>query len=132
MFNNIITKILIVIVIILTIFTVYFYLTNKSIKNEINALKQSNIILETTISNQNKKITDYIDLIDKNIKIIQEYDLKNKEIENKINNLNLKLEKHNLNKIAKNKPKLLEKIINNGIEKEKKELMELTKWLKIY
>ncbi len=127
MFNNIITKILIVIVIILTIFTVYFYLTNKSIKNEINALKQSNIILETTISNQNKKITDYIDLIDKNIKIIQEYDLKNKEIENKINNLNLKLEKHNLNKIAKNKPKLLEKIINNGIEKEKKELMELTK-----
>lgn len=127
MFNNIITKILIVIVIILTIFTVYFYLTNKSIKNEINAIKQSNIILETTISNQNKKITDYIDLIDKNIKIIQEYDLKNKEIENKINNLNLKLEKHNLNKIVKNKPKLLEKIINNGIEKEKKELMELTK-----
>ena len=127
MFNNIITKILIIIVVILTILAGFFYISNKSIKNEITALKQSNTILETTISNQNKKITDYIDLIDKNIKIIQEYDLKNKEIENKINNLNLKLEKHNLNKIAKSKPKLLEKIINNGIEKEKKELMELTK-----
>jgi hypothetical protein len=27
---------------------------------------------------------------------------------------------------------MLEKIINNGINKEKKELMEITKWLKIY
>lgn len=124
--NNLI-KILLVIVSILVLSSVYLYMSTKHLKSELNNLKLSNSLLEDNLKKQDKKFAEYIDLIDKNIVIIKELTTKNKEIENNINNLNLKLKKHDLEKIAKKKPKLLENIINKGVNKEKRELMELTK-----
>lgn len=124
--NNII-KILLVIVSILVLSSGYLYMSTKHLKSELNTLKLSNSLLEDNLKKQDKKFAQYIDLIDKNIVIIKELTTKNKEIESNINNLNLKLKKHDLENIAKKKPKLLEKIINEGIKKEKRELMELTK-----
>jgi hypothetical protein len=124
--NNII-KILLVIVSILVLSSCYLYMSTKHLKSELNTLKLSNSLLEDNLKKQDKKFAEYIDLINKNIVIIKELTTKNKEIENNINNLNLKLKKHDLENIAKKKPKLLENIINKGVNKEKRELMELTK-----
>lgn len=125
--NNLI-KILLIIVSILVLSIGYLYMSTKHLKSELNTLKLSNLLLEDNLKKQDKKFAEYIDLIDKNIVIIKELTTKNKEIENNINNLNLKLKKHDLENIAKKKPKLLENIINKGVNKEKRELMELTKW----
>lgn len=126
-FSSKILLILIIIILGMGLTIGYQHLKNQNIETQIELLQLQKNNLTTEIEKQNKSITEYIKQVENNNKLIMEYDKKITENSTKMKEIVKIVEKHNLSKIAEKKPKILEKIINTGIEKERSQLEDLTK-----
>lgn len=124
--NNLnIIKYILFSVVVVSIIIMYY---NIKIQGEtIRNLTKDNADLISKIYTQNRQIQDIKDIVDANILLIKDTELKQQEIDLKVNKINSKLDTHDINKIMEKKPTLLLKKINKASKERKNKLMELTK-----
>lgn len=88
--------------------------------SELNDVKQQ-------LTEQKRAIEDFTRKLNNNLSIIKNNEEKQSIIDVEIKKINANLARHDLEKIATKKPKLLENVINKSAIKTNKELMEVTK-----
>ena len=91
-------------------------------------LKSNQIKLESSIEEQKEVIASQKADYEKIISINDELNKKINTINQSKKELEKKLAKHDLNYLATEKPKLIERIINKGSDKIMNEMNEATKW----
>lgn len=118
-------KIIICFVVVLVVS--YMYLELKNTRHdladnvsELNDVKQQ-------LTDQKQAIESFKQKLNNNLSIIKTNEEKQTKIELEVKAINANLAKHDLEKIATKKPKLLENVINRSANKTNKELMEVTK-----
>ena len=91
-------------------------------------LKSNQVKLESAIEDQKEVIASQKADYEKIISINDELNKKINTINQSKKELEKKLAKHDLNYLATEKPKLIERIINKGSDKIMNEMNEATKW----
>ena len=91
-------------------------------------LKSNQVKLESAIEDQKEVIASQKADYEKIISINDELNKKINTIYQSKKELEKKLAKHDLNYLATEKPKLIERIINKGSDKIMNEMNEATKW----
>lgn len=94
--------------------------------DQISVLKGNQIALENSIKQQNESIKQYLVKQKQNQEQLNILTEKNRESQREVNKLKNTFAKHDLDNLALNKPKLIEKIVNKGTKQVKEDLITLT------
>ena len=94
--------------------------------DQISVLKGNQIALENSIEQQNESIKQYLAKQKQNQEQLNILTEKNRESQREVNKLKNTFAKHDLDNLALNKPKLIEKIVNKGTKQVKEDLITLT------
>lgn len=118
-------KIIVGFLVIIVVGVLYIQLKNTKHEladnvRELNDVKQQ-------LTEQKQAIEDFKIKLNNNLSIIKINEEKQSIIDIEIKKINANLARHDLEKIATKKPKLLENVINKSAIKTNKELMEVTK-----
>ena len=94
--------------------------------DQISVLKGNQIALENSIEQQNESIKQHLAKQKQNQEQLNILTEKNRESQREVNKLKNTFAKHDLDNLALNKPKLIEKIVNKGTKQVKEDLITLT------
>ena len=94
--------------------------------DQISTLKGNQIILETKISEQNESIKQYLAKQEQLSASLGTLEAEKQNALREINKLRNTFAKHDLDNLALNKPKLVEKMVNRGTKRVIDNLVELT------
>jgi len=94
--------------------------------DQISTLKGNQIILETKISEQNESIKQYLAKQEQLSASLGTLDAENQHALREVNRLRNTFAKHDLDNLALNKPKLVEKMVNRGTKRVIDNLVTLT------
>ena len=94
--------------------------------DQISVLKGNQIALENSIEQQNESIKQHLAKQKQNQEQLNILTKKNRESQREVNKLKNTFAKHDLDNLALNKPKLIEKIVNKGTKQVKEDLITLT------
>jgi len=94
--------------------------------DQISILKGNQIALESEVQKQNESITNYLEDQKKNQSKLNDMAIQNQEAQREVNKLRNTFAKHDLDNLAINKPALVQKMVNRGTARVKKELIEIT------
>lgn len=112
---------------LLTLLGVFSYYNTKLLNQNIKALNEQNTDLLGKVNKQDEVISNIKNSVSNNINILNDLDVKRKETDIQVANLFSKVSKHDFEKIAEKKPKLLEKVLKNSVKEQNKRLMEISK-----
>lgn len=118
-------KITIGIMIALFITSLFLYQNQKIQLERIENLTNQNNLLAEKLTQQSKSIKDFKQELDNNIKIIDNFNSKDNEIQNQIKELTIKYKNLNIKKELESNPKEFKEKINKQIKIEIKELGDL-------
>ncbi len=93
---------------------------------QISTLKGNQIILETKISEQNESIKQYLAKQEQLSASLGTLEAEKQNALREVNKLRNTFAKHDLDNLALNKPKLVEKMVNRGTKRVIDNLVELT------
>ena len=94
--------------------------------DQISTLKGNQIILETKISEQNESIKQYLAKQEQLSASLGTLEAEKQNALREVNKLRNTFAKHDLDNLALNKPKLVEKMVNRGTKRVIDNLVELT------
>ena len=94
--------------------------------DQISTLKGNQIILETKISEQNESIKQYLAKQEQLSASLGTLEAEKQNALREVNKLRNTFAKHDLDNLALNKPKLVEKMVNGGTKRVIDNLVELT------
>ena len=94
--------------------------------DQISTLKGNQIILETKISEQNESIKQYLAKQEQLSASLGTLEAEKQNALREVNKLRNTFAKHDLDNLALNKPKLVEKMVNRGTKRGIDNLVELT------
>lgn len=94
--------------------------------DQISQLKANAQILETEIAEQNADIEGLIADAKKTQATVIELQKKNQEAQKEVSKLRQTFARHDMNDLALNKPKLIEKSVNKGTKRVKEDFLKLT------
>ena len=94
--------------------------------DQISTLKGNQIILETKISEQNESIKQYLAKQEQLSASLGVLEADKQNALREVNKLRNTFAKHDLDNLALNKPKLVEKMVNRGTKRVIDNLVELT------
>ena len=94
--------------------------------DQISTLKGNQIILETKISEQNESIKQYLAKQEQLSASLGVLEAEKQNALREVNKLRNTFAKHDLDNLALNKPKLVEKMVNRGTKRVIDNLVELT------
>ena len=94
--------------------------------DQISTLKGNQIILESKISEQNESIKQYLAKQDQLSASLGTLEAEKQNALREVNKLRNTFAKHDLDNLALNKPKLVEKMVNRGTKRVIDNLVELT------
>jgi septal ring factor EnvC (AmiA/AmiB activator) len=94
--------------------------------DQISQLKANAQILETEIAEQNADIEGLIADAKKTQDTVIELQKKNQEAQKEVSKLRQTFARHDMNDLALNKPKLIEKSVNKGTKRVKEDFLKLT------
>lgn len=118
-------KITIGIMIALFLTSLFLYQNQKIQLEKIENLTNQNNLLAEKLTQQSKSIKDFKQELDNNIKIIDNFNSKDNEIQNQIKELTVKYKNLNIKKELESNPKEFKEKINKQIKIEIKELGDL-------
>lgn len=98
----------------------------KILNDNVNVLTDKNTALNAQVNEQKQQIIDIQNSVKINSEIIKNFNDKSLDIDNKYNKLDQKLNSHDIEKIAKKKPQMLEKVLNNSFKEQIKRIEEKT------
>ena len=96
------------------------------LQDQISILKGNQIALESKVAEQNEAIDRYLEQQKENQAKLNQMALANQEAQREVNKLRNTFAKHDLDNLAINKPSLVEKMVNRGTKRVKKELINIT------
>ncbi len=96
------------------------------LQDQVSTLKGNQLMLESSIKEQNDSIKNFLDQQKKNAEQLQSMTISNQEAQREVTKLRSTFAKHDMDDLALNKPGLLEKIVNRGTKKVKNELIAIT------
>ena len=94
--------------------------------DQISTLKGNQIILETKISEQNESIKQYLAKQEQLTASLGTLEAEKQNALREVNKLRNTFAKHDLDNLALNKPKLVEKMVNRGTKRVIDNLVDLT------
>ena len=94
--------------------------------DQISTLKGNQLILETKISEQNESIKQYLAKQEQLSASLGTLEAEKQNALREVNKLRNTFAKHDLDNLALNKPKLVEKMVNRGTKRVIDNLVELT------
>ena len=94
--------------------------------NQISTLKGNQMILESKISEQNESIKQYLAKQEQLSASLGALETENQNALREVNKLRNTFAKHDLDNLALNKPKLVEKMVNRGTKRVIDNLVTLT------
>tara|TARA_R100001369_G_scaffold8683_1_gene21009 strand:- start:487 stop:885 length:399 start_codon:yes stop_codon:yes gene_type:complete len=94
--------------------------------DQISILKGNQIALESEVKKQNESIANYLEKQKENQSKLNDMAVQNQEAQREVNKLRNTFAKHDLDNLAINKPALVQKMVNRGTARVKKELVEIT------
>ena len=94
--------------------------------DQISTLKGNQIILESKISEQNESIKQYLAKQEQLSASLGTLEAEKQNALREVNKLRNTFAKHDLDNLALNKPKLVEKVVNRGTKRVIDNLVELT------
>jgi len=94
--------------------------------DQISILKGNQIALESEVKKQNESIANYLEKQKENQSKLNDMAVQNQEAQREVNKLRNTFAKHDLDNLAINKPALVQKMVNRGTARVKKELIEIT------
>ena len=94
--------------------------------DQISTLKGNQIILESKISEQNESIKQYLAKQEQLSASLSTLEAEKQNALREVNKLRNTFAKHDLDNLALNKPKLVEKMVNRGTKRVIDNLVELT------
>lgn len=94
--------------------------------DQISQLKANAQILETEIAEQNADIEGLIADARKTQETVIQLQKKNQEAQQEVSKLRQTFARHDMNDLALNKPKLIEKSVNKGTKRVKDDFLKLT------
>ena len=94
--------------------------------DQISTLKGNQIILESKISEQNESIKQYLAKQEQLSESLGTLEAEKQNALREVNKLRNTFAKHDLDNLALNKPKLVEKMVNRGTKRVIDNLVELT------
>jgi len=94
--------------------------------NQISTLKGNQMILESKISEQNESIKQYLAKQEQLAASLGTLETENQNALREVNKLRNTFAKHDLDNLALNKPKLVEKMVNRGTKRVIDNLVTLT------
>tara|TARA_R110001599_G_C12001843_1_gene637136 strand:- start:238 stop:636 length:399 start_codon:yes stop_codon:yes gene_type:complete len=94
--------------------------------DQIAILKGNQIALESEVQKQNESIANYLEEQKRNQSRLNDMAIQNQEAQREVNKLRNTFAKHDLDNLAINKPALVQKMVNRGTARVKKELIEIT------
>ena len=94
--------------------------------NQISTLKGNQIILESKISEQNESIKQYLAKQEQLSASLGTLEAEKQNALREVNKLRNTFAKHDLDNLALNKPKLVEKMVNRGTKRVLDTFVELT------
>ena len=96
------------------------------LQDQVSTLKGNQLMLESSIKEQNDSIKNFLDQQKKNAEQLQSMTISNQDAQREVTKLRSTFAKHDMDDLALNKPGLLEKIVNRGTKKVKNELIAIT------
>ena len=96
------------------------------LQDEVSTLKGNQLMLESEIQKQNDSIKSFLEQQKKNAEQLQSMTASNQEAQREVSKLRNTFAKHDLDNLAINKPALVQKMVNRGTARVKKELIEIT------
>lgn len=112
---------------LLTLLGGFSYYNTKLLNQNIKALNEQNTELLGKVNKQDEVINNIKKSVSNNINILNDLNGKRKETDIQVAKLMNKVSKHDFEKIAEKKPKLLEKVLKNSVKEQNKRLMEISK-----
>ena len=94
--------------------------------DQISILKGNQIALESEVKKQNESIANYLEKQKENQSKLNDMAVQNQEAQREVYKLRNTFAKHDLDNLAINKPALVQKMVNRGTARVKKELIEIT------
>lgn len=125
--TNVVLAILGIIIVILSILFFYYKSSAENLAIKYDNLNTQVESLKGSVEKQNKDFLNYQKDINIQYDNIIELNKKSSQYGTDIKQINLVLQKHDLNKISDKKPTLLVKKINNAMKKEINDINEITK-----
>lgn len=119
-----------ILIISLTVLIGYLYFNNTSLEKEVDTLTMDKKLLSENVKNKDNEIKRIKEEVKQISLIKDEVNKLSIEQQQKIDTLNSKIQKHNLQKISYKKPVLVQKIINKGTFNEFRCLENITKGMK--
>ena len=94
--------------------------------NQLTQAKANQIVLEDKISEQNESIKQYLAKQEQLSANLNALEIDKQNALREVNKLRNTFAKHDLDNLALNKPKLVEKIVNKGTKKVMENLVDIT------
>ncbi len=99
---------------------------NTYLFNQLSQSKANQIVLEDKISEQNESIKQYLAKQEQLSANLNALEIDKQNALREVNKLRNTFAKHDLDNLALNKPKLVEKIVNKGTKKVMENLVDIT------
>lgn len=128
MLSNNINKIIAIVIVFLCLTIAFLYQRQNIQTLKIEALNKQNNDLIIEIKKQSNSLKDFKKDIEANFLIIENFNKKDEEIENKIKDINVKIKSLNISQQLKENPKKFNNVVNEHIKKEIIELNGVFKW----
>lgn len=118
MLSNNINKIIAIVIVFLCLTIAFLYQRQNIQTLKIEALNKQNNDLIIEIKKQSNSLKDFKKDIEANFLIIENFNKKDEEIENKIKDINVKIKSLNISQQLKENPEKFNKVVNEHIKKE--------------
>lgn len=118
MLSNNINKIIAIVIVFLCLTIAFLYQRQNIQTLKIEALNKQNNDLIIEIKKQSNSLKDFKKDIEANFLIIENFNKKDEEIENKIKDINVKIKSLNISQQLKENPKKFNNVVNEHIKKE--------------